>query len=483
MTEKLWAGVDVGTQSLRVCVVDGEGTALVSAAVPLASRRDGGRHEQDPHEWWDALCRAFGEVGKTLPAHRCLAEIAAIAFDTTSGTILLTDSDGSARTPALMYDDHRATALVQEVQDAGAGVWARLGYQMQAAWALPKLLWLQREGELVPGVRLQHSADFLASRLAGGVVGSDWSHALKTGFDLDTLTWPEEVFENLGLPLDPLPEVHRPGSLLGHVSAAAARDTGLREGVEIRAGMTDGCSAQIAAGALEEGAWNSVLGTTLVVKGVTPTRLNDAGGAIYSHRHPDGGWLPGGASSTGTGALVDEFGPQHYKRDAAAAAWEPSSGIAWPLRGHGERFPIYSPQARAFEIGPFTDASDRYAAWLQGIAFVERLAFEQLASLGAPIDGPLSFTGGAVRSGHFNQLRADVLNRSVRVLRTAEPSLGAALLALAGDGSLTAVVRARPQTGETVDPRADTRSRFDEAYAAFLDALRTRGWLAEPTQP
>ena len=71
--------------------------------------------------------------------------------------------------------------------------------------------------------------------------------------------------------------------------------------------MTDSCAAQISAGALEEGSWNSVIGTTLALKGVTPKLLRDPGGVVYCHRHPDGGWLPGGASSTGAGIIPEMF--------------------------------------------------------------------------------------------------------------------------------------------------------------------------------
>lgn len=87
----------------------------------------------------------------------------------------------------------------------------------------------------------------------------------------------------------------------------AAAHRGLPAETPILAGMTDGCAAQISAGALAEGHWNSVLGTTLVLKGVAHRLLRDPEGAVYSHRHPDEGWLPGGASNVGAGALARHF--------------------------------------------------------------------------------------------------------------------------------------------------------------------------------
>ncbi|KPC84256.1 carbohydrate kinase, partial [Streptomyces sp. NRRL WC-3753] len=102
-----------------------------------------------------------------------------------------------------------------------------------------------------------------------------------------------------------------PGTVLGTVCAAAAEATGLPEGTAIAAGMTDGCAAQIGAGALTPGAWNSVLGTTLVLKGVSPHLIRDPHGVVYCHRGPDGTWLPGGASSSGAGVLARHFTPEN----------------------------------------------------------------------------------------------------------------------------------------------------------------------------
>ena len=93
-----------------------------------------------------------------------------------------------------------------------------------------------------------------------------------------------------------------PGTPLGGLDDEVAATTGLRAGTPVVAGMTDGCAAQIGAGAVAPGTWNAVLGTTLVLKGVTEDLLHDPTGTVYCHRGPQGGWwLPGGASSTGAG--------------------------------------------------------------------------------------------------------------------------------------------------------------------------------------
>ncbi|WP_156326067.1 FGGY-family carbohydrate kinase [Nonomuraea sp. SBT364] len=420
-------GIDLGTQSVRAMAVDAAGQVLGSASRPLTSHRDGPRHEQDPEEWWRALAAATREALRGVPG-----PVAGLAVDATSGTLLLTDDSGAPLTPALMYDDRRAAAFTDRVNETGSAVWERLGYRrMQPNWALPKLLWLLQSPP--EGGRLAHQSDFVNRRLTGRPVATDLSNALKTGVDLIEERWPYEVLDGLGVPAGMLPEVVRPGTRLGTVCAEAARVTGIPEGTPVIAGTTDGCAAQLGAGALRPGSWNSVLGTTLVLKGVTRELIHDPLGVVYSHRAPDGSWLPGGASSTGAGVLARDLPGRDLDALAGQAlaryGTHGSPPITYPLVSRGERFPFAAAEAEGFTLGEPADDVDRYAAILLGAAFVERLCFDYLDLLGAPVDGEIILTGGATRSAYWNQLRADVLGRPVTLRENAEPALGMAVAA------------------------------------------------------
>ena len=353
-----------------------------------------------------------------------------------------------------MYDDTRAVGEVEMANRAGANVWAALGYnRMQAAWGLPKLLWLLRaQPELIsPHTRLAHQTDFINRRLVGHPVATDTSNALKTGCNLLDESWPHDVFSALDIPSSLLPPIARSGAPIGTVCAAAAELTGIPEDTPVFAGMTDGCASQIGAGALSPGSWNSVLGTTLVLKGVTPLLIKDPNGVVYSHRSPDGHWLPGGASSTGAGALTKHFPDRDLDfLNAQAATREPASVVAYPLAARGERFPFNAPNAEGFLLGEPTDEIDHYAALLQGIAFVERLCFDYLDLLGAPVDGELRLTGGGAKSRYWCQLRADILGRPVSLPENAEAAVGMAVLA-ASAGRPLAEIAAR----HGANPRSD----------------------------
>jgi D-ribulokinase len=404
-----------------------------------------------------------------------------VAVDGTSGTILLVDDAGRPLTPGLMYDDTRAVEETKRANESGAAVWSYLGYnRMQASWGLPKLLWLlAHHSDLAAERCLVHQTDFINRRLIGGEVATDTSNALKTGVDLINECWPREVFAALGVPDEILPAVVRAGTCLGVVCAAAGAETKIPQGTQVFAGMTDGCAAQMGAGALEVGSWNSVLGTTLVLKGVTRDLLKDRAGVVYSHRSPDGNWLPGGASSVGAGVI-----PKHFpNRDLEAlgiqaAEREPASVVTYALHGRGERFPFIAPEAEAFTLGQPVDEIDQYAALLQGVAFIERLCFDYLDMLGAPVGGPFLLTGGGAKSRYWCQLRADVLGSPVTLPENAEAALGMAILAAAGGRNVADAASAMVRIREVIDPRPQQAGRFREPYLRLVEELTRRGWVA-----
>lgn len=485
MSAPVWIGIDLGTQSVRAVALDDAGQVLAAAAHPLVSHRSGDMHEQNPDEWWTATVAVLRDVTSALPADQ---DVRALAVSATSGTVVLQDSEGTPITQGIMYDDSRGAPFADRVNEVGAEVWSRLGYRMQGSWALPALLQLRDQGVLGPDCRIVHQPDIITARLAGRRLPSDSSHALKTGLDLDSLSWPAEVMKALDVPASVLPTVVASGTVIGEVSATAADRTGLPAGCAIVAGMTDGCAAQLAAGALSPGAWNSVLGTTLVIKGMSAERHTDPTGAVYAHRAPFGaGWFPGGASSTGAGAISHWLAGRDLDVVTVAAAASANVPVAYPLVGRGERFPFVAPDAHAFfddDDHPPLDDAETLAAIAHGVAYVERLSFDLLAFCGYDVSGAISFTGGGARNTWWNQLRCDVLQRPVSVPGEGEGAIGMAILAAAAMDDVApaserlGIAAARLLRGAAfLEPRAARAPALHAGYRSFLDRMEARRWL------
>ncbi|GAA0526378.1 FGGY-family carbohydrate kinase [Saccharopolyspora thermophila] len=475
---ELVAGVDVATANVRVQVHDPSGAVVAAASrqLPQPVRSSGGRSEQDAGSWWPAVRDSLAECTRALGGRA--ADIAAVAISATSGTVVVVDRDADPLAPALMYDDRRAEEAARTAAEVGAQRWRRTGITPSAGSGLARIGWLA--GHLPDGaVRICHTPDLLAWKLVGHPVATDSSHALKSGYDPVAGEWATEVFDALKVPADLLPEVVRPTTVLGTVGAPAAELTGLPVGCEVRAGMTDGCAGQLACGAVDVGQFVTVLGTTLVLKGVSAELVHDPAGAVYSHLHPDGMWLPGGAANIGGSALSDVDPAELPQLDEAATERGPASVVNYPLRGAGERFPFLAPEATSFVLGTPQDRVDEYRSRLEGVAFCERLALQRLAELGAPVDGPVRTAGGGARSVAWSRIRASVLDRPVLRVHRAGTALGAALLAASGSvhPDLSTAAAAMVPEGELVEPVRAEVAALDASYQRFVGELRNRGWI------
>jgi sugar (pentulose or hexulose) kinase len=481
-TQDIWIGIDLGTQSVRAIAATNDGDIIGWGASPLSSTRVEQRHEQAPEDWWIAVGHACRKMCRTIDApHR----IRGVAVCGTSGTVLLTDGEGRAVTPALMYDDVRAAAECNEANAIGAALWEKLGYQrIQAVWGLPKLMWLLRRSG-GPGKRyLSHQADFITGRLAGTRLPSDISNALKTGCDTLLQRWDTAVMEQLGIRHEVLPELRRSGAHIGAVGAAGAAHTGIPIGTPIIAGMTDGCASQLSSGAMSTGSWNSVLGTTLILKGTSSALLQDPAGVVYSHQSPDGQWLPGGASGSGAGALT-RFLPNADLDALAAEAGRRIGPLApaYPLAStKGERFPFIASEATAFFLRDApADPVDTFLAITVGLASIERLCFDYLDLLGFPTHGRLALTGGGSRSRFWNDLRATMLGRELVVPAIAEPAFGMAVLASCLQRPLGDAVAAMVRIEYRHEPQLQRTDSALQAHLRMVDALEARGWLPRAT--
>jgi sugar (pentulose or hexulose) kinase len=486
-------GLDVATAAVRVVCVDAAGRVVAEggAALPQPVAVPGGGREQDARAWWPAAVQALRQATAQLPGRG--GEVRAITVSATSGTFVLADRAGEPVCPASMYDDRRAAELNAEAGGLGAERWQRLGLTVGPTAALGRVARLARlTGRAGPGdssgrlqeedadsFRVLHTPDLLGRRLTGASVPADWSHALKTGYDPRTGEWPAEVLSALGVPASWLPAVQAPGTEAGVVCPRAAEETGLPAGCSVRLGMTDGCAGQIATGAVRPGQFVGVLGTTYVLKGVTRELVTDPWGAMYSHRHPDGWWLPGGASNTGGEALADTPAGRLAALDAAASAHGPASCVQYPLRRDGERYPFVSGAARGFRLGAPRDDVERHRAALEGVAFLERLAVEHAAAVGIAVEPPLYTAGGGSRSMLWNRIRATVLGMPLRTVPHAETAFGAALIAASGTlhASLAEATDAMVEQGELVEPVPGEREALLDSYGRFTAELGARGWL------
>jgi len=480
----LFIGIDVGTGGVRALAVTDTGAVVARASAPfdravLAPQQ--GRHEQPPQAWWDAVCRATRLLVDDLKS--CGGkpqQLAAVAVDGTSGTVVALDAGGTALRPAIMYNDPRAADEAEQLNAVAGDFCGKLGYRFQSSFALAKIAWLgnHEPAAFEKATCFVHQADYVMGRLTGEPGISDYSNALKTGYDLVDECWPAWIN---GLPgvAERLPQVVPPGTRVGATTTRAAGATGLPSGLTVVTGASDGTAACLASGLRRPGDYNTTLGTTLVFKGISRQVCRDADGLIYCHKLPGGLWLPGAASNTG-GQWTDALfaGSDLAAMDAAAEAKLPGTCAAYPLVRTGERFPFRSRTARGFFLPEPDDPVDRYAACLAGVAFVERLAYDVLDEVTGSSGGEVFSTGGGSRSKVWMQCRADATGRVFHRPACGESAFGAAVLAAAGcvyDG-LHEAMEKMVHVQKTFTPSAGRAEGYERLFRRFACELKRRGY-------
>lgn len=428
----------MGTSGLRLCLVDDQNDiqgSYVRAFGPEAGK-----------DWINTWSSSIHALLAEIPASS-RKEIEGIAIDGTSATALLVDrKTGQVLTPAKLYNEAQGpetVAFVKSIAPANHTTTASTSALCKlAAWVLDGTVDRLRAGGHDP--ILLHQADWAAALLHGDYSGvSDWNNALKLGFEPSTLSYGDWLSDHARLsPLLPR-EVLAPGTVQRPVSAALRQTLGLASGCSVIAGTTDSIAAFIACSGGAPGAPGSdcavgdavtSLGSTLAIKLISSTPVDDARYGVYSHRLGDT-WLVGGASNAGGAVLRTLFTDAALvelteKMDAAK-----DTGLDYyPLNGKGERFPTYDPNMEP-RLTP-RPAEDH--VFLQGIfeglARIEARAFALLTELGATPVSRVRTAGGGSRNPVWTALRQRYLGSGVRVERAgqSEAAYGAALLAKGG---------------------------------------------------
>jgi sugar (pentulose or hexulose) kinase len=410
-------GIDFGTSGARSCVIDADGDVIAE------DTRDFGTLEEYERAgiWREAL---WDLVASLPPPIR--TQLSNIALDGTSGTVLACDEALDPRAPPLLYNDDRAVdeaALIAKTATPGHPAAA-------VTSGLAKVLWLKKRLGLT-GARLYLSqADWLSGLLTGRVGMTDFHNALKMGLDLDDLKWPTWV-EYLA-DVDYLPVPVAPGARLATVSRPRARYLGIHPGCMVHAGTTDSIAAFLAAGATRSGEAVTSLGSTLVLKLLSDTRVESNEHGVYSHWFGHR-WLAGGASNAG-GAVLRQF---FDDRQLAALSERidpavPSPLDYLPLTKPGERFPVNDPTlAPRLDPRPADDAEFLHGL-LESLARIEARGYRLLAELGASPLARVETAGGGARNPAWARIRQRLLDVPVVRASHTEAAYGTALLARDG---------------------------------------------------
>lgn len=416
-----YVGLDLGTSGCRAIAIDADCRILAEARAPLppSQHPQPGASEQKPNDWWHAVIETLGSLCARRPGR-----IRALSVDGTSSTLLLCANDGTALTPALMYDDRRALQEARLVAQFAPSDSPALG----PGSALAKLLYLLTRVPAGDAAYALHQADWINAQLSGNPGLADENNVLKLGYDAAARAWPD-WFHRLPIPPQLLPRVRPVGAPLGTVSADLAAQLGLAEDVLLVAGTTDSNAATLAAGISDTGDAVTSLGSTLVLKIYSNRPIVAARYGIYSHRIGDH-WLAGGASNTG-GAVLRQFFTDTELAELSRQM-NPARPLGlgyYPLPSAGERFPYNDPAMQPRMQPRPAERRDFLQAIFEGIADIEAEGYARLVELGAPAPQRVFSSGGGAVNETWRRIRERRLGIPVLRAQHTEAAYGAALIA------------------------------------------------------
>lgn len=492
-------GIDIGTSSCKVAIFDRTGRVLAHASAEYAvTYPRTGWAEQDPCDWWDGVCRALNTLWQSAPVMP--DDIAAVGVDGQSWAAVALDGNGNSlwRTPLWM--DTRAqdicTRIVREIGEER--IFAVSGNALSPTYTTGKVLWMR---EHCPEIfaKTEHilqSNGYIVYRLTDAITqdvsqGYGW-HC----FDVRRNTWDGDMAERLGIPTHLLPPIVPCDRVVGCVTAAAARATGLAVGTPVVAGGLDAACGTLGAGVIDAGQTQEQGGQAGGMSICLDRVCADPRLILGAHVVPNR-WLLQGGTVGGGGVmrwLERELGA--YEREHAAAlgrssleqlgelaeAVAPGSdGLVFLPYMAGERTPIWDADAKGVYYGlDFSKTRGHLIrAGMEGVAYSLRHNLEVAAQAGAHAD-TLCATGGAANSKLWTQIKADVTGKTILVSSSdTATTWGAAILAGIGVGmfgSYKEAVEGSVRYTRRHEPNATNAEVYGEryrVYRALYPALKT----------
>jgi xylulokinase len=481
---------DLGTTGDKATLVDEKGAVVASVTATYATDfGPGGKAEQDPDAWWRALCSASRTLLERVPD--AAKRVAGVSFSGQMMGAVLLDAAGSVVRPAIIWADTRSSVQAQRLGDrvGTERFYAVTGHRPNATYSLSKTMWV-RDTEPDVFAKARHillAKDYVAFRLTG-VLATDPSDASSTNaYDQGAGCWSDEILAAAGVERSLFPEIVPSTTVIGTVSSAAARESGIPRGTPVVMGGGDGPMGALGAGIIDEssGAY-AYLGSSSWVSLATGAPLHDPLMRTMTFNHvipgmfvPTATMQAGGASLEWIVDVLAPAGEGRYEQLLTAGADVEASADGLYFLPHllGERSPYWNPHAR----GVFAGLARHHGREHLVRAVVEGVAFNLLTGLRAFIENGASIEsidaiGGAANSPQVLRILADVWGMPVRRrgLVDEATALGAAVVGGVGVGMFDGfeIATTLSERSAALESSPARHAGYLAEYEIFLDAYR-----------
>lgn len=481
---KYLLGIDFGGGASKATLIDTNGNIVSESTAEYPTLYpEAGACEQSPDDWIKALCENTAAVIDKSGINS--ADIITVAIDSATHTFLPCGEDFKPLCNAIHWTDSRSRKEAESLREKhGDMIFKKAFHRPDTIWTLPQLMWLKAARPQIFS-KMKHiffEKDYIRFFLTG-VFCTDYIEAEGSMlFDCNTLTWSNELCELGGIDKAVLPPIVNPTDIIGSITEAAARATGLKAGTPVICGTTDTCMEVFASGAVEKGDVTVKLATAGRICVITDRPYPDRNLVNYSHI-AQGLWYPGTATKSCAASYRwyrDTFGGDYKELDNKAAEIPIGcEGLIFHPYLNGELTPYADPTL----CGSFTGIRATHTkahftrAVLEGVCYSLLDSKIALDGLGISYKETAAAIGGGTKGELWRQMTADVLGITLKTAESSDSSLGSAMLAGIAAGVFKSPSDAvkkcvKPKSVTVPNPENTEKYRkvFDE-YKKIHDAL------------
>lgn len=490
---------DIGTSGNKASLFTIEGELVESTVVSYeVDYGEGGKAEQNPEDWWEAVCESTRIVTKNIDVN----DVLALSFSAQMQCCLVVDECGKVLRPAMIWADQRAQEQADKLKAAldEHEMYKHLGHRISPAYSIEKLMWIKdNEPEIYDKTyKMLQVKDYIIYRMTGAFV-TDYSDASGTNaFDLENLCWSEKVLQAAEIEKDKLPELHASTDVIGELTEYAAKELGLHTGVKVVCGGGDGPCSAVGAGCIEKDQMFLTFGTSAWIGGTTEDKFVDEDEILFCFAHViPNRYMPCGTMQSAGSAYsyarklfcqeeMNQAEARKHEMDREQAkeysSWDMINKLveSSPAGAKdllflpylaGERSPRWNPDASGSFLGirMYHEKADYMRSVVEGVAMNLELilqAYRKYLSIDKMI-----LTGGGAKGEIVARILADVLGVDLTRPNYVEEATSIAAAVIAGVGcgiyeDFTAIHRYL-EFREAVKPQKSCQEVYTEAKRKF----------------
>ena len=514
---------DIGTTGVKTCLFEIDETiTLKNSAVGDYNLYilPGGGAEQDPDEWWQAMCETTNKVmseSKIDPA-----EIDGISFCSQMQGLVLVDKNGRHVRRAMSYMDQRARDELKKgmsygIQIAGANIFKLIpsllitgAVSSSVKDPIWKYNWVKNnEPEVFKDVyKWLDVKEALICRMTDEFVMTPDSAFGALLHDIKKRNWSEKMCKMCGIDIKHMPKIVKSTDVVGGLTEKAAKELGLKAGTAVFGGGGDAALIGVGAGASAMGKTHIYMGTSGWVSTVVPAKImvdttamiaaivgaSDKTSNYFAELETAGKcveWVKNHLALDEVGIYLKKHDVTEkiddtevvytslytYLQDVIKSVPAGSNGVLFTPWFHGNRCPFEDPNSRAmfFNMNLETCKSELIRAVVEGVCFHLRWMLEQQDKKTKTSD-VIRFVGGGALGETTCQILADCLGRTIETVESSQNvgAVGAAAVIATGLGLVDDISKTDKlvKVDRVYKPNTEVKKVYDKSFEVYKNLYK-----------